>query len=90
MTTAPTTFYGTSVGKKVVMALSGFITFGFITVHMLGNLQIFLGPEKLNTYAHFLQNLGTFKWAFRGVIGLAVLVHMWAAKRTAELLLMLC
>lgn len=79
MTTAPTTFYGTSVGKKVVMAVSGFIVFGFVVVHMLGNLQIFLGPEKLNTYAHFLQSLGAFKWAFRAVVALAALLHMWAA-----------
>ncbi|MBI5502220.1 MAG: succinate:quinone oxidoreductase, partial [Deltaproteobacteria bacterium] len=51
MTTRVLTFYGTSVGKKVVMAVTGFIVFGYVVVHMLGNLQIFLGPAKINGYA---------------------------------------
>jgi len=72
-------FYGTSVGKKVVMAVTGFIVFGFVTVHMIGNLQIYQGPDKLNAYAAFLQNLGPGLWAFRIVMLSAVLLHILSA-----------
>jgi succinate dehydrogenase / fumarate reductase, cytochrome b subunit len=79
MTTARISFYGTAVGKKVVMALTGFITFGFVAVHVLGNLQIFLGPERLNKYAHFLQSLGGLLWIFRAVMLTAVVLHIVSA-----------
>ena len=72
-------FYGTSVGKKVVMAVTGFIVFGFVTVHMLGNLQIFLGPDKINGYAAFLKSSQAFLWAFRGTLLLAVALHILSA-----------
>ena len=45
------TFYSSTVGKKVVMAVTGIILFGFLLAHMAGNLQFFLGPEVLNGYA---------------------------------------
>jgi succinate dehydrogenase / fumarate reductase cytochrome b subunit len=79
MTTRVMTFYGTSVGKKVVMAVTGFIVFGFVTVHMLGNLQVFLGPEKLDAYARFLKSSPALLWAFRGTILLAALLHVLSA-----------
>jgi len=79
MATKGLTFYGTSVGKKVVMAVTGFIVFGFVTVHMLGNLQIFLGPEKLNAYARFLKGTGAFLWAFRGLLMISAVLHIVAA-----------
>ena len=72
-------FYSTSVGKKVVMAVTGFIIFGFVFVHMVGNLQIYQGPEKLNAYAAFLQNLGPGLWAFRALMLSAVLLHIISA-----------
>jgi succinate dehydrogenase / fumarate reductase cytochrome b subunit len=79
MTTTAMRFYDTSVGKKVVMAVSGFILFGFVLVHMIGNLQIFAGPARLNAYSAFLHGLGGGLWAFRGVLVLAVVLHMLAA-----------
>lgn len=79
MATRVMTFYGTSVGKKVVMAVTGFIVFGFVTVHMLGNLQLFLGPEKLNAYARFLKSSPAVLWAFRGTLLLAVALHILSA-----------
>jgi succinate dehydrogenase / fumarate reductase cytochrome b subunit len=72
-------FYTTSVGKKVVMAITGFIVFGFVVVHLIGNLQIFSGPEKLNDYAAFLQGLGAGLWAFRAVLLVSVVLHVIAA-----------
>ena len=72
-------FYETSVGKKVVMAVSGIIFFGFVVVHILGNLHLFAGAESLNNYAAFLQGLGPFKWIVRGLLALAVIVHIVSA-----------
>ncbi len=73
------TFYQTVVGKKVVMAVTGFVLCGFVGGHMLGNLQLFQGPEKLNHYAHLLQSLGTALWVVRGTLLLTVLLHIWSA-----------
>ena len=50
--------YRSTIGKKVVMALTGFILFGFLLAHMYGNLKAFQGPEKINTYAAALRTLG--------------------------------
>jgi succinate dehydrogenase / fumarate reductase cytochrome b subunit len=47
----------TSIGKKMLVALTGIVLFGFVITHMLGNLQVFLGPEALNTYAANLKKL---------------------------------
>ena len=73
------TFFESSVGKKVVMATTGFIIFGFVVVHILGNLQLFNGPEALNSYAAFLQGLGPIKWTVRGVLALCVVLHLISA-----------
>jgi succinate dehydrogenase / fumarate reductase cytochrome b subunit len=60
-----------TVGKKFLMAVSGAGLFLFATGHMIGNLQLFLGPEALNRYAHFLQSLGELLWVIRlGLLGL--------------------
>ena len=40
-----------SVSYKVVVALTGLALIGFVVAHMLGNLQIFAGPDALNAYA---------------------------------------
>lgn len=79
MTSATVTFYGTSVGKKVVMAMSGVILFGFVSGHMLGNLQLFLGPARLNAYAAMLQGMGPALWGVRLILLLAVLIHIFSA-----------
>ena len=79
MTTTTMTFYRTAVGKKVVMAITGFIVFGFVVVHMLGNLQIYMGPEQLDKYAAFLQGLGGLLWVARGVLLISIGLHIWSA-----------
>ncbi len=48
----------TSVGAKFVVALTGLGLTGFVIMHLLGNLQIFMGQEKINNYAKFLKDLG--------------------------------
>ena len=48
--------FGSSLGKKYIMAVTGLAMFGFVVVHMLGNLQVFLGPDAINDYGYFLQS----------------------------------
>ena len=66
----------TSIGKKFLMAVTGAIWIGFLTVHLLGNLQIFAGPDAMNQYAFNLQNLGALKWAARGIFVVSFFIHI--------------
>ncbi|HEX9082535.1 MAG TPA: succinate dehydrogenase cytochrome b subunit [Holophagaceae bacterium] len=74
-------FMASSVGRKVVMALTGVVLWGFVTVHMLGNLTSYMGAEAMNHYAEFLHTMihGMGIWVFRAVLLTAVLLHAWAA-----------
>ena len=75
------TFLASTVGRKVVMAVTGVILFGFICVHMIGNLQVYMGAEALNHYGRFLKTFlhGGGIWIFRAVIITCVVLHGWAA-----------
>jgi succinate dehydrogenase / fumarate reductase, cytochrome b subunit len=73
------TFYSTSIGKKVVMAITGLILFGFVIGHMLGNLQVFVGANQMNTYAATLKANAALLWGVRIVLLVAVLLHIVAA-----------
>ena len=70
---------GSSLGKKYLMAITGVILFGFVIGHMLGNLQIFLGPDSINSYAHFLKAKPGLLWTARLGLLLMVILHVWAA-----------
>ena len=72
-------FLSSTLGKKILMAVTGIILFGFVVGHMLGNLQIYLGEERLNHYAELLQANKTFLWTFRSVMLFCVGVHILAA-----------
>lgn len=79
------TLFNSSVGKKFIMAATGMAMFLFVVLHLLGNLQVFLGPEVINRYGAFLQGNLELIWPAR--IGLLVIVglHIWSAVRlTAE------
>jgi succinate dehydrogenase / fumarate reductase cytochrome b subunit len=73
------TLYRSTIGKKVIMAVTGLILVGFVIVHMLGNLQVFIGPAKMNAYAAFLQGLGELLWVARLILLAAVVLHVTAA-----------
>src|SRR6266702_1428154 len=68
-----------SLGKKYIMAVSGFMLFLFVLGHLAGNLQIFLGPEAINRYGHFLQSNPELIWPARVFLLLMVVLHLWAA-----------
>jgi len=79
-------FYRTSLGKKAVMASTGIILFGFVLVHMAGNLKLYLGAEHFNEYAEFLREVGApaiphegALWVFRIVLLVAVTLHALSA-----------
>lgn len=75
------TFMASSVGRKIVMAVTGVVLSAFVVVHMLGNLQAYMGAATMNAYAKFLQESlhGGGVWIFRFVLLVAVLLHAWAA-----------
>ena len=69
-----------SILKKLLMSLTGIVLVGFVTMHMLGNLQIFAGAEAINLYAHTLQSLPPpVKWGGRLFLLFCVGVHFGAA-----------
>jgi len=86
------TLYRSTIGKKVVMALSGLILVGFVVAHMAGNLKIFQGAEKINAYGVFLREVGDpilgheqALWIARLVLLAAVGLHIVAAYQLTRL-----
>ncbi|MEJ7606704.1 MAG: succinate dehydrogenase cytochrome b subunit [Bryobacteraceae bacterium] len=69
-------FYRTTIGKKVVMAVTGVVLFGFLIGHMAGNLQFFLGPEAFNGYAVKLREMPALLWATRIGLLISVILHI--------------
>jgi succinate dehydrogenase / fumarate reductase, cytochrome b subunit len=83
-------FWSSSIGKKAVMAVTGLIMIAFLISHVLGNLQVFAGPLKINEYSAALRRLGPLLWLARGGLIVALVLHVIAAyqltqrKRTAR------
>jgi succinate dehydrogenase / fumarate reductase cytochrome b subunit len=75
-----------SIGKKVLMAISGVVWIGYLALHMWGNLHFFQGQKAFNHYAEFLREVGypvftyaQILWVIRVIILAAIAVHIWAA-----------
>ena len=80
-----TNIFSSSLGKKYIMAVTGFVLFVFVVGHLAGNLQVFLGPEAINRYGHFLQSNPELIWPARIGLLLMVGLHIWSAiKLSAE------
>ena len=77
--TSPRAFFLSTLGRKVVMAVTGVILFGFVLGHMAGNLLLYLGPEALNAYGEGLRKFPAGLWGARGVLLASVLLHIWSA-----------
>jgi succinate dehydrogenase / fumarate reductase cytochrome b subunit len=78
-------FFCSSIGRKLIVAFTGLVLFGFVVGHLIGNLQIFLGPESINRYGAFLQGLGELLWAIRlGLLLMIVLHIVYTIKLRAE------
>lgn len=70
------TLTDTTVGKKALLGVSGTVLFGFVIAHMLGNLQIFLGPDVYNHYAESAKANAAVLWGARSVLLVAVITHV--------------
>lgn len=78
--------WGSVIGKKVVMALTGAVLILFVIMHMVGNLKIFSGPEEINAYSRFLREVaypelanGQLLWTVRIVLLICASLHITAA-----------
>jgi succinate dehydrogenase / fumarate reductase cytochrome b subunit len=81
-----TDLYSTAVGKKYVMAITGIIWIGFVIMHMLGNLKMYLGAADFDHYAEFLRELlvpilprTVALWLLRIVLIVALALHLHSA-----------
>ena len=74
---SPVTAYKTSIGKKILMAVTGILFIGFVTGHLIGNLQIFIGQDQINDYAVKLHSLGALLWFIRIFLLCFFAVHIW-------------
>lgn len=79
----PAQFWASTNGKKVAMAVTGAILFLFVIGHLLGNLQVFAGPEQLNGYGRFLHGVPEILWAVRIVLIVSVVLHIWSSVELA-------
>lgn len=84
-------FLNSSIGMKVIMALTGLVLVGFVVGHMAGNLQIYLpeheGVRPLDTYAVFLRTMlhGAGIWIARAVLLGSTALHVWSAIRLTQM-----
>jgi succinate dehydrogenase / fumarate reductase, cytochrome b subunit len=77
--TGTLSFWQTTIGKKAIMAVTGFILFGFVVAHLLGNLQIYVSPEQINHYAASLRAIPALLWGARITLLVAVILHIWSS-----------
>ncbi len=80
-------FYRSTIGRKIVMAVTGIVLVGFVTAHMSGNLLMFKGPAAINGYSRFLHRTGELLWVVRIVLAAALVLHVhcaWTLSRLAR------
>jgi succinate dehydrogenase / fumarate reductase, cytochrome b subunit len=76
-------FWHSTNGKKAVMAVTGVILFGFVIGHMVGNLQVYEGPEVFNNYAKILRLFPIALWVVRLTLLASVVLHITATVQLA-------
>ncbi len=74
-------YVASTIGRKVVMAVTGLVLFGFVLVHMIGNLTLYAGPEAMDGYSRFLHTFlhGGGLWIARVVLLTCAVLHVWSA-----------
>src|SRR2546426_5597300 len=75
--------YRSSIGKKYIMAITGLLLFVFVIVHMLGNLQVYLGQEPMNAYAALLKSKPALLWTARVGLFIVAVLHIVSALQLA-------
>jgi succinate dehydrogenase / fumarate reductase cytochrome b subunit len=79
MGTAEASFVRSTIGLKIMMAVTGAILIGFSIAHMVGTAQIFLGAEAVNSYAALLRKVPALLWAARIVLIASTVIHISSA-----------
>lgn len=81
-----TRFYGSALGKKYAMAITGIVWMAYVLVHMIGNLKLYQGPDEINLYADWLRQIAYpalpaqgALWAFRIILLVTLVIHVHAA-----------
>ncbi|MEO6847215.1 MAG: succinate dehydrogenase cytochrome b subunit [Chthoniobacterales bacterium] len=80
-------FYRSTVGKKIIMAVTGAIGVGFVIVHLSLNLLAYAGASSMNDVDRLLKSTGGWLWLARAVLITAVVVHViiaWQLLRTSR------
>ncbi len=77
-------FYQSSIGKKYVVAVTALLLVFYVLGHLLGNLQIYMGPNRINAYAQFLHDLGPILWVVRAILLAAFVMHIVATIQLAR------
>ncbi len=72
------------MGRKSVMAVTGLLLFGFVIIHMIGNLQLFLGQDALNDYAKHLVEMPLLLWPARVVLLAILVTHIFVSMSLAK------
>jgi len=71
------TTFSSSIGKKLLMAITGLGFIGFLTVHLIGNLTLYSGQPLFTSYVKHLHTLGPLiTLAELGLLFLAV-IHVF-------------
>jgi succinate dehydrogenase / fumarate reductase cytochrome b subunit len=68
--------WNSTVSLKIIVALTGVILLLFVVGHMIGNLQVFLGPEVFNAYGEKLRMFPALLWLVRAVIAMTAILHI--------------
>ena len=76
-------FWSSTIGKKVVMAVTGIVLVGYILAHVTANLLIFAGPGAINAYAAKLRTVPLLLWGVRILLLVSVVLHVVAAAQLA-------
>lgn len=74
-----------TIGAKIVMAVTGVILVGFLVVHMLGNLQVYLGSDTMNHYGQTLKGTPALLWGVRATLLVSLVLHVLAALRLKKI-----
>ena len=78
-------FYQASIGKKAVMAVTGVVLFGYVVGHLAGNMQVYMGAERMDKYAEFLHSMPVLLWAVRALLAASVILHITASLQLQKL-----
>jgi succinate dehydrogenase / fumarate reductase cytochrome b subunit len=78
-------FLRSSVGQKVIVAVTGLFMVLFLIVHLLGNLEVFQGPDHINQYSKMLHAVPQYLWVLRIAMIVSLVLHVWFTIRLTRI-----